>query len=355
MAGRGGFFAVDERLAASSRAGDPLERLAAVVDVELFSDEFDRALPRSDRAEGGRPADDAVLMVRLLVLQTLHTLFDEQTEYQVRDRLSFLRFLGLGLGDPLPDAKTLWLFREQLTEAGAIEVAFARFDRLLRDAGYLAMGGQIVDATVVEARRPRLLRDEKAIVKGGGVPEGWSKAEAAQIDRDGRWTLKRGRKRPPKADERVATELVVPCFGYNNPVTIDRRHGFVRRYTVTHAAAHDGAQLAAVLDPDTTASSVWADPLTGPRRTWRCSPGLDWWNAGDGRSRGAGRWRRTFAAATPSGPRSAFTSSSSSPCRSAARARSSAPSARRAPKPSSASPISSPTGSASPGSRPDPV
>lgn len=93
-------FAVEERLAASSRAGDPLERLAAVVDVALFSDELDRALPRSDRAEGGRPADDAVLRVRLLVLQTLHTLFDEQTEYQVRDRLSFLRFLGLGLGDP---------------------------------------------------------------------------------------------------------------------------------------------------------------------------------------------------------------------------------------------------------------
>ena len=121
------------------------------------------------------------------------------------------------------------------------------------------MGGQIVDATVVEARRPQLKGDEKAIVKGGGTPEGWSKAKAAQIDRDGRWTLKRGRKRPPRVDERVTTELVAPCFGYKNHVTIDRRHGFVRRYTVTHAAAHDGAQLAAVLDPDNTASGVWAD------------------------------------------------------------------------------------------------
>ncbi|MEO1092658.1 MAG: IS5 family transposase [Pseudomonadota bacterium] len=259
MAVQSGFFDVDDRLRWLNEAGDPLARLDSVVDFELFRNELERALMRSNRAKGGRPPYDAVLMFRLLVLQTLYTLSDDQAEYQVQDRLSFMRFVGLGLGDPVPDAKTLWLFREQLTRAGAIETLFERFDRLLRDAGYLAMGGQIVDATVVEARRPRLKGDEKATVKGGGVPKGWSNARAAQIDRDGRWTLKRGRKRPAKVNERVATELVVTCFGYKNHVTIDRRHGFVRRYTVTHAAAHDGAQLAAVLDPDNTASNVWAD------------------------------------------------------------------------------------------------
>jgi transposase len=169
-----------------SRAGDPLERLASVVDFEVFRDELERALMRSDRSKGGRPPYDAVLMFRLLVLQTLYTLSDDQAEYQLRDRLSFMRFLGLGLGDPVPDAKTLWLFREQLTKAGAIEKLFARFDRLLREVGYLAMGGQIVDATIVEARRPRLKAEEKAIVKSGGTPEDWSKAKAVQIDRDGR-------------------------------------------------------------------------------------------------------------------------------------------------------------------------
>jgi IS5 family transposase len=259
MAGQGGFFDVDARLAALSRAGDPLERLVSVVDVAVLRDELERALLRSERVKGGRPPYDAVLMFRRLVLQTLYPLSDAQAEYQVRDRLSFMRFVGLGLGDPVPDAKTLWLFREQLTRAGAIATLFARFDRRLRDAGYLAMGGRIVDATVVEARRPRLKGEEKATVKGGGTPAGWSKAKAAQIDRDGRWTLKRGRKRPPKADERVTTELVVPCFGDKNHVTIDRRHGVVRRSTVSHAASHDGAQLAAVLAPDNTASDVWAD------------------------------------------------------------------------------------------------
>jgi transposase, IS5 family len=81
-----------------------------------------------------------------------------------------MRFLGLALEDRLPDAKTIWLFREQLTQAGAIERLFASFDAVLRQAGYLAMAGQIVDATVIEARRPRLTQDEKATVKGARCP-----------------------------------------------------------------------------------------------------------------------------------------------------------------------------------------
>jgi len=88
------------------------------------------------------------------------------------------------------------LFRETLTRAGAVARLFDRFDAVLSERGYLAMGGQIVDATVVEARQPRLILGEKVTIKGGGVPEGWSQARRAQVDRDGRWTLKRGRKKP---------------------------------------------------------------------------------------------------------------------------------------------------------------
>jgi transposase, IS5 family len=95
-----------------------------------------------------------------------------------------MRFLGPALEDRVSDAKTIWLFREQLTQAGAIERLFASFDAVLRQAGYLAMAGQIVDATVIEARRPRLTQDEKATA--GAVPETWSKAKRAQIDTDGR-------------------------------------------------------------------------------------------------------------------------------------------------------------------------
>jgi transposase, IS5 family len=261
MAGQPGFFDLDQRYRALSAAGDALERLARAVDFELFRPQLETALDRSDRSRGGRPPYDAVLMFKVLVLQTLYTLSDDQTEYQLRDRLSFMRFVGLGLHDPVPDAKTIWLFREQLTRAGAVERLFQRFDTALRDKGVLAMGGQLLDATIVQARPARLTVEEKAVIRAGGTPSGWSPARRAQIDRDARWTLKRGRKRQPPdgSSPRQAVEIAVPVFGYKNHIGIDRAHGLIRTWAVTHAAAHDGGQLAGLLDAENTASGVWAD------------------------------------------------------------------------------------------------
>src|SRR5262249_40803831 len=133
MAGQPGFFDSDERLAWLSAAGDPLERLAAVVDFELFRSGLERALRRSDRPKGGPPPYGAVLLFRWLVRQPLYPLWGEQTEYQLRDRLSFMRFVGLALHEPVPDAKTIWLYREQLVRAGALKRLFSRFDRVLRE------------------------------------------------------------------------------------------------------------------------------------------------------------------------------------------------------------------------------
>ncbi len=260
MVGQRGFFDAEERLRWLSASGDPLERLHAVVDFEAFRAELEAALPRADRSRGGRPPWDAVLMFRVLVLQALYTLSDDQTEYQLRDRLSFMRFAGLALQDAVPDAKTIWLYREQLTHAGALARLFARFDAMLAERGFLAIGGQIVDATIIEARRPRLTQEEKAVLRAGGTPEGWPAARKRQIDCDGRWTIKRGRKtKPPEGTPRQAAEIAVPMFGYKNHIGVDRAHGFIRRFVVTDAARHDGAQLGAVLDPANTGSGVWAD------------------------------------------------------------------------------------------------
>lgn len=187
MAGQPGFFDSGERLAWLSAAGDPLERLAAVVDFELFRGELERSLRRPDRSKGGRPPYTAVLMFKVLVLQTLYMLSNDQTEYQLRERLSFMRFIGLALHEPVPHAKTIWVYREQLMRAGALKRLFARFDRVLREKGYLAMGGQIVDATIIEARRPRLTEAEKETIKGGGVPAEWKPARRAQYRP--RWPL----------------------------------------------------------------------------------------------------------------------------------------------------------------------
>jgi IS5 family transposase len=173
MRGQAGFWDIDERYARLSEAGDPLEKLNALVPWEVFRKPLAKALKRSNGAKGGRPAYDSVLMFRIMVLQALYSLSDDQAEFQIQDRLSFMRFLGLGFDDKVPDAKTIWLFREHLTQAKAVETLFARFDRHLAKSGYLAMGGQIVDATIVAAPKQRNTDGEKATIKAGKVPEEW--------------------------------------------------------------------------------------------------------------------------------------------------------------------------------------
>ena len=255
-----GFFDVDERLRELSAKGDDLERIARLVDFEMFRPELERAVPRSSGSKGGRPAFDHVLMFKVLLLQAMHTLSDERCEYLIRDRLSFMRFLDLGLADPVPDANTIWTFREALKRADAVEALFRRFDASLRAAGYLAMGGQIIDATIVAAPRQRNTAAEKAAIKAGRIPDGWAEkpAKLRQKDRDARWTVKFS-KAKPREDGAPQVDLAVPAFGYKSHVSIDRRHSLIRRWTTSDAAAHDGARLAAVLDGQNTASDVWAD------------------------------------------------------------------------------------------------
>ena len=267
MSEQRGFFDLDERYAALSKAGDPLERLSRVVDFEVFRAELDVALQRSDGARGGRPPMDPVLMFKVLVLQALYGLSDAQAEFQVMDRRSFGRFLGLDDGDKVPDETTIWRFREALVEAGAVERLFARFDAHLKGAGYLAMGGQIIDASIVAAPRQRMTEAERAIVKGGGIPEDWQArpAKLAQKDRDARWTLKRGRKKK-HPDGSAMTEIAMPVFGYKNHIGTDRHHGFIRKWTVTDAARHDGRELAGLIDRSNTGSGVWADTAYRSRK-----------------------------------------------------------------------------------------
>lgn len=260
MSGQPGFFDLDERYRALSKSGDPLERLSAVVDFEMFRPELDAALARSDRAKGGRPPMDAVMMFKVLVIQALYGLADERTEFQIRDRLSFMRFLGLDLHGRVPDARTIWLFRERLTKAGAVERLFTRFDAHLTEAGYLAMGGQMIDASIVEAPRQRNTDGEKDDLKAGRVPAAWAAkpAKLRQKDRDGRWTLKRGRKKK-RPDGGTALQIAVPVYGYKSHIGADRRHRLIRTWSVSDAARHDGRELAGLLDRQNTGSGVWAD------------------------------------------------------------------------------------------------
>ncbi len=180
MRGQAGFFDLDERLSELSAKGDDLERLNSLVDFELFRPDLARAVPRSDGSKGDRPAFDHVFMFKVLLLQASHSLSDERTEFLIKDRLSFMRFLGLGLADPVPDANTIWTFREALTRATidgqpAIQVLFRAYEAALNAAGFLAMGGQIIDASIVAAprrssatRRPRRRRSRPGASRRAG-------------------------------------------------------------------------------------------------------------------------------------------------------------------------------------------
>ena len=196
--GQLGFFDADKRLEALSARGDPLEAIDRLVPWESFRAEIEAVVLTPDelkKSSAGRKPFDAILMFRMLVLQALNNLSDEQVEYQVRDRLSFSRFLGLAIEDSIPDATTLWLFREKLAKAGLIEKLFDRFDQHLAAKGYLARGGQIIDASIVPVPTQRNSRDENAELRAGRTPAGWKQkaAKLRQKDRDARWTKKHGR------------------------------------------------------------------------------------------------------------------------------------------------------------------
>lgn len=138
MSGQFGFFDIQDRYEALSRAGDPLEELWTMIPWKTFRKSLKKTQQRKDRSAGGRPPFDDVLMFKTLVLQALYNLSDDQTEYQISDRLSFMRFLNLDVKGTIPDAKTIWLFRERLAQAAAVEKLFARFDRHLEEKGLMA-------------------------------------------------------------------------------------------------------------------------------------------------------------------------------------------------------------------------
>lgn len=256
-----GLFGLSDHLKRLSANGDPLEELGQIVDFEGFRPILEGALAYSDRAKGGRPPYDPVAMFKVLILAAQNNVSDARMEYLIRDRLSWLRFLGFDLGAPTPDANTIRLFRERLTEAKAITVLFDAFDDRLRTNGYLAMGGQIVDATLVAAPKQRNTQEEKEAIKAGKTArEVWPEkpAKAAQKDVDARWTVKFAKARTAMSGK-PQIDIAIPSFGYKNHIAIDKRFGFIRKSVVTHGARHDGSQLREVVTTNNTASHVWAD------------------------------------------------------------------------------------------------
>lgn len=181
------------------------------------------------KATCGRKPWRAEMMLRVLVLKRLYNLSDEQTEYQLRDRISFQRFVRLGLGEEVPDSRTIWLYADQLAKADGARELFEAFKRQLAERGLLVKEGVMVDATFVEVPRQRNSREDNAKIKQGETPEEWVKQprKLAQKDVDARWTKKNNQ----------------TFYGYKDHVKVGAKTKIILAYTATEASTHDSQAM----------------------------------------------------------------------------------------------------------------
>jgi hypothetical protein len=258
-------FDLENRYTSLSQTGDPLERLNALIDWEIFRPLLARIDAKARKSAAGRKPTCRLLLFKMLLLQRLHGLSDERLQYQVTDRLSFMRFLGIELAGNIPDARTVWAFRESLRHHQLVEALFERLNQALRDQGITLKSGQIIDATFVPVPSQRNSRDDNALIKAGAVPLAWVQSQAntdtdsktnantnippqfhklAHKDLDARWTKKGGQRH----------------YGYKNHLNIDKDTKLITACACTPAHVHDSQVLETVLRaPDVGGPTVWAD------------------------------------------------------------------------------------------------
>ena len=243
--GQRGFWDEQHRVAKLQEKKPVLKRLSESIPWESFRPLLERGYAHERKSNAGRRRIDPVILFKMLILQQLFNLSDEELEFQVNDRRSFEEFVGLGVMNNIPDATTIGFFRERLRKASVIEELFEMFETYLRSQGLQARGGQIIDATLVPVPKQRNTREENAEIKAGRLPKGWDEnpERLRQKDLDARWVQKNG----------------INHYGYKNSICIDVEHGFIRRYAVTPANVHDSQMLPRLLDPENEHDYVWAD------------------------------------------------------------------------------------------------
>jgi IS5 family transposase len=240
-----GYFDQDIRLSKLSQLGDPLERLNKGVDFELFSSILIEKLTKLSKGPGGRPPYNYVMMFKILILQRYYNLSDDQVEFQINDRLSFMRFLDLTIADDVPDSKTVWHFKQQLVDLEIVESLFKIFILELEKLNLIINEGKIVDASFVETPRQRNSREDNETIKNGETPASFLESEhkLAQKDLDARWTKKNN----------------INYYGYKNHVKVDSKSKIITGYLVTDASVHDSQVLDNLLDSKDEGQPLWAD------------------------------------------------------------------------------------------------
>lgn len=215
------------------------------IDFELFRDLLETKLSKFAKDKGGRPPFDYVLMFKILILQRYYNLLDDQEEYQINDRMSFMRFLDLTIADDIPDSKTVWHFREQVKDLNLAEDLFALFLSKLEALNLVINEGKIIDASFVEVPQGRNTREENKQIKNGETPDSFKENphKASQKDIDARWTQKNN----------------VNFFGFKNYVKQDAGSKLITKYVVTDASVHDSQATDYLLDEKDIDEPFFAD------------------------------------------------------------------------------------------------
>jgi len=191
---------------------------------------------KKDWSKGGNLPFHPLLMFKILILQAYHGLSDDAVEYQIKDRLSFMNFLDLQMGDSVPDAKTIWDFKELIekNQQDGSRKLFDHFHSLLTQQGLIAKEGSIIDASFVDVPKQRNSREENKKIKEGERPEGFEKdtPKGAQKDCDARWTKKNNETH----------------YGYKNHAKVDAKSKLIDSYSTTPANRHDSQVFEDLLD-----------------------------------------------------------------------------------------------------------
>lgn len=240
-----GFFDEEFRLEKLATQKDPLVKLKEKINFELFRPLLEEAFHEEEKGIGGARPYDYVLMFKILILQRYYNVSDDKMEFQILDRLSFMRFLGLNLADKVPDANTIWLFRENLTKKNLAEKLFTLFLEELKKKGLLLNEGKIIDASFVEVPIQRNTREENQKIKDGEIPEQWKEKpnKLSQKDTDAKWTKKNDN----------------DYFGYKDHLKAGTKSKIIEKYTVTDASVHDSQEVKNLLDEKDKGQTLHAD------------------------------------------------------------------------------------------------
>lgn len=226
--------------------GNPLEKISSVIDFEFFRTTLEEGILNKDKKNnaGAKPFD-VIMMFKILILQRYYGLGDTQLEYQIIDRLSFKKFLGLESGDKVPDEKTVWAFREVLTSKGLVEKLFEQFRDYLVNKGLIMNEGKMIDASFTVAPRQRNTREENKIIKEGKGDELWNDKpnKKKHKDIDAKWTKKNKE----------------TFYGYKDHAKVDTKSKFIDKYKVTDASVHDSQPLDDLLTDEDKGQDLYAD------------------------------------------------------------------------------------------------